>query len=1697
MKTNDKKVEKAKTTTKKETEKSNSKKRKFFNLKTIFFVAFSIFLVLTVYNLYVFFTTGEITTKIYLVNKYYAGSEFAASIDVTDNKTNMPVEATVEATLYDSNGRKVKNGETKVKSESYSDLNITIPLADELEEGNYEVIFKVKTDSGNAKIEKNVYITNKSKENINIAFDKGIYKPGDEVNFRTLILSANDDTPQAREAEISIYDGNENRVYVEKIKTSEFGIASTKFKLADEVNSGTYTVKITTEKQEYSQNFKVDAYITPQFSVEINSNTDEVKVKERIDFEISTQYFFGEPVKDAELKITMDGKEAVVKTNSEGKANYGIEFQEEGSYEMVVKATDSSNYYAEASKKIYVYDDTFKIEVIPEYGSLVKKVDNKIYIYTKTIKDEPLECFADIEINNINKTITTDKNGIGYIYLNAQEIENCKGIINVTAKRKDNGEVETVMKNIGIDEQYNVISTDKVKYENSDDIEVTVKNARTDNKSIAFVKNGELLKIVNTTEENVTVNLDGEYGLIDIYCESTLKANSTVTYKNATANRKTIFIKPNKELNINIQTDKEEYKPGEEVELTFSAKDIQETGVDTALLVSILDEANLNVVENDLSIDNIKLALEGIKFTDELDAASLYACILDENAEEVLTGLLIKQDLEDFGGKTYTNSSAITKRNAEENVKMYGVVVVLLGILYFANVIIKKIPQKHKSNILVEIVDFICTWILMSFVLGDVIYDIVGEDIIVFISTAIMTVIVSLLVFREIKNQVCAFYLDMLFGIISMITLIMLYEMSTSLAFIFVLIVILIYAILKQSKLTGKYEGIRIIIEKVIKNSIIIFLSVWIADVINNEYLILPFAILIYLLLKLYDKLKITERIKIELARSASAEHGRDSKGNLNDYAQNLKNAQKNNSEKKEIVTNINFSQISGVVILLIFIFAILLLRENNSAYYDTTTNMGPVLPGAIMESDTTSSADTKGNDSGFTLDSLKENMDQFVQSSEDASKESTIIENTETENVYTEEIIEETESKVRNVFLESLAFIPELVIEKGEGNLKVKTSDNITTWSVQVVGNTKNGDVGYTNTSFRVFKEFFVDFTLPMNAKVGDKVSIPITVYNYTDKNLNVNYKVEKQEWFETTDSLDGNVNVDAKGTKLVYFTIEITKDGYNKFRVETNTESYSDIVEKSMDITIKGVEISEIVSNGFISDKTDQEAIFMEDYIEGSNKITVKLYPNMMALNVEGIESIFKLPTGCFEQVSSSLYPNILALKYLNSKDDIDEELRNKVLNYLNVGYQKLLTYEVKTDKGGFSLYGNSPAETLLTAYGLMEFYELKEVYDIDSELIKRIEKFLEDRQNLNGSFKLVGSNTAGIGSRSDEYSLQAYIIWAISQSNVDKEVLNKAITYLENNIDHFTDPYALGLVANAFVNVENDKADAIIERLVANLENDNNTRYLKSNICDYWGTRGNYQNIQATSLLSIALSKTGKNQDINQKLIEYILDSKRANGTWGTTQATILALKAINTYEEKNSVSNQKIEISVGDEKREIDIKEDACDYYVETFENVSKENRVKINGAKGNVYYEIIGSYFVEYDKVETSDSFEISVEMQKELTVNQDVNQKIVVKNNSDDIVENAMVVVSIPQGFTVNTSSLEVMKGKGIIEKFENNYGKINIYLRDFEKNQTVELNINYRTMYPIECLGGEVRIFDYYNPDIETIYKPMEFKVK
>src|SRR3954466_3863427 len=107
--------------------------------------------------------------------------------------------------------------------------------------------------------------------------------------------------------------------------------------------------------------------------------------------------------------------------------------------------------------------------------------------------------------------------------------------------------------------------------------------------------------------------------------------------------------------------------------------------------------------------------------------------------------------------------------------------------------------------------------------------------------------------------------------------------------------------------------------------------------------------------------------------------------------------------------------------------------------------------------------------------------------------------------------------------------------------------------------------------------------------------------------------------------------------------------------------------------------------------------------------------------------------------EQTSSSAYPNILVVDYVKKARVASPEILMKAENYLNVGYQKLLTFE--RPGGGFDWWGSGPPLVWLSAYGLNEFSDMARGYPLDRGGIARTRAWLIQQREPDGTWSKIG--------------------------------------------------------------------------------------------------------------------------------------------------------------------------------------------------------------------------------------------------------------------------------------------------------------------------------------------------------------------
>src|SRR5262249_21624170 len=207
-------------------------------------------------------------------------------------------------------------------------------------------------------------------------------------------------------------------------------------------------------------------------------------------------------------------------------------------------------------------------------------------------------------------------------------------------------------------------------------------------------------------------------------------------------------------------------------------------------------------------------------------------------------------------------------------------------------------------------------------------------------------------------------------------------------------------------------------------------------------------------------------------------------------------------------------------------------------------------------------------------------------------------------------------------------------------------------------------------------------------------------------------------------------------------------------------------------------------------------------KSWVRDTLKCQVQVYPSTLADLQKGLESLLAEPHGCFEQTSSSSYPNTLILEYLKESDQAAPEAVKRARELLDRGYQKLVSFEVNaaSKREGYEWFGAAPAHEALTAYGLLQFRDMARVYDVDPKMIDRTRNYLLSRRDGKGGF---ARNTKALDhfGRATDLVTNAYIVWALTESSRDDDV-SAELMALRVQSRKSNDPYFLALVANALL-------------------------------------------------------------------------------------------------------------------------------------------------------------------------------------------------------------------------------------------------------------------------------------------------------
>jgi len=701
-------------------------------------------------------------------------------------------------------------------------------------------------------------------------------------------------------------------------------------------------------------------------------------------------------------------------------------------------------------------------------------------------------------------------------------------------------------------------------------------------------------------------------------------------------------------------------------------------------------------------------------------------------------------------------------------------------------------------------------------------------------------------------------------------------------------------------------------------------------------------------------------------------------------------------------------------------------------------------------------------------------------------------------------------EIRIRQFFPETMYFNPAVITDGGgKASIDVDVADSITTWRISAMASSRGGQLGSASEGLKCFQDFFIDIDLPVSLTQNDEVSIPIAVYNYLPTAQSVTLELTTEPWFELLDSATKKLDIGENDIEAVYFRLRVKQIGSHRLTVHAIGTKMSDAVSREIEVVPDGKEYQTSI-NDRLEKTVENTLVIPEGAIDGASNILVKVYPGIFSQVIEGMDKILQMPFGCFEQTSSTTYPNILVLDYMKAVNQITPEVQMKAEQYINLGYQRLVTFEVPG--GGFSWFGDPPANKILTAYGVMEFADMSKVYEVDPSLVRRTQQWLVAQREKDGSWspdKNYLHQEAWGRIQKSNLLPTAWIAWALMHSGYDAAELRPSLSYLKENANDAKDAYTLAMLANALVSAGKDDPAAVtaLDRLADMKVEEDGKAFWKSDVSTITFTRGKSADVETTALAALAFIRSGRYPDVVNKALTFIIQAKDPNGTWGSTQATILSLKALLASMEKRTQEiNAKVTVLVnGQEAGSFKITpEDSdvlrqvdCKQFVKEGEN---KIRVEFEG-RGSSLYQITGKYYLPWDKLPERPEqklISIGVEFDRTTLAKDDiVTSTVKIAYNGSGTANMVMVDLGTPPGFQVLADDLEALIGGEVVQRYTITARQVILYFEKLESGKPVEFKYRLKAKFPIRARTPKSTAYLYYNPEINDVAPPVNMVVE
>ncbi|MBL8113150.1 MAG: carboxypeptidase regulatory-like domain-containing protein [Acidobacteria bacterium] len=702
---------------------------------------------------------------------------------------------------------------------------------------------------------------------------------------------------------------------------------------------------------------------------------------------------------------------------------------------------------------------------------------------------------------------------------------------------------------------------------------------------------------------------------------------------------------------------------------------------------------------------------------------------------------------------------------------------------------------------------------------------------------------------------------------------------------------------------------------------------------------------------------------------------------------------------------------------------------------------------------------------------------------------------------------------RVRKNFPETLLWRPELETN-ADGRLKLTfdLADNITTWSLFAVASTDDGSVGFTRTDFTAFQPFFVDHDPPRILTVGDEIGLPVVVRNYQKREQRVALSMEPDIWFHLLGGARQELTVAAGDSKVERFRFRAARAiALGEQRVtalglgEPGKAQPSDAITKPVTVH-ENAEEKHVSEGGLLRGDLRLVVDVPPEALTGTAMATLTVYPNVLAQVVDGLESMVERPHGCAEQTVSLANASLLALRSLRAAGRSKPDLEARALGYVRSGVEKVTAFS--SPSGGIAYFEGGAPDVALTAYALTFLADASRLVRVDETFLRANVAWLVRAQGTNGSFVPSASSPRGLATT-------ALAARALAKQTVETpgaaSALKVALAHLEDasrkssglgdGEAYFCAAFALAAEEAG----EPERAEVARARLRALARTDRGETSWPHDSTSPFHTWGRAGAIEVTALAAQALLRTGRDRELADSALLFLLRRREATGLWFSGHATIRVLEALLGGFPEGELGTVRILVN----GTPLDDLQPASGERV--LDPISVELSKVLRAGPNEVLLTTAGSgsaaahltlrYRAPWNGGTPSPDLALRVTYDAtEAAVGQTITASVSAERTSERGRGMLLVEVGLPPGADVDRARLSelVRSFHDGVYQYEVQPDRVVFYVWPLwgDKPRSV-FSFRFRPRYPIRALTAPSTLTDFYNPDARVTIPPARFTVK